>query len=135
MTAAVLPDAERLIVQWALGNTPITDALEDRIYTALPESPGWPCARLTRVGGAPVSSRPLWLDQAQIQVDVWGGPKATTHDIAQTFRAEMAAGLPGVHGLGVVTKVELGAFTWLPDATYNPAKPRYTFDAVVTLHP
>jgi hypothetical protein len=92
--------------------------------------------RITRIGGSPVASRPLWLDQAILQVDVWGGPKATAQDIAQAVRAQMADSLQGKHSLGCVTAVEFGEFQWLPDASYDPAKPRYSFDVVVhLLHP
>lgn len=135
MTVSVLPDAEKLVIDWALATSDVADLVSDRIYSALPNEPTFPAVRITRIGGQPVASRPLWLDNALLQVDVWGGPKATTRLVAETIRAYMADSLLGTHTLGCVTEVDLGQFTWLPDASYDPAKPRYSFDVSIFLHP
>jgi hypothetical protein len=135
MAVVVLPHVEKLVVDWALTVDDLTDQFDGRIYTMLPKDPVWPAARLNRIGGGPVGRAPHWLDQALIQVDVWGGPKSTTRLAAATFQAHLAQSLVGTHDLGTVTAVEVGGLTWLPDDTYAPAKPRYSFDVSVTLHP
>lgn len=129
----ILPDVEQMVIQWALG-TPAVNTVSDRIYSAVPANPTFPLIRVTRIGGLP-TSRLLWLDQASLQVDVWGGAKATARLVAETMRAHMSADLVGPHNPGSVTAVEVGGLTWLPDADYTPAKPRYTFDAAVYYHP
>lgn len=135
MTVQAPPDAERLVIAWALANSTVATSVSNRIYSVIPAAPTFPLIRIVRIGGSPVASKPLWLDQAVLQVDVWGGPKATTHDIAQTIRAHMADSLQGKHTLGYVTTVEFGEFQWLPDASYDPSKPRYSFDVSIFTHP
>lgn len=134
MTVHVLPDIEKLVIDWALASTGVGAVVGDRIYGVLPANPTWPAARVIRLGGTP-TSRLLWLDNALLQVDVWGGPKATARLIAETIRAHASAELTGTHDLGTVTAVEVGGLAWLPDDSYAPAKPRYSFDLSVTYHP
>lgn len=133
-TVHVLPDIEKLVIDWALATTEVASLVDDRIYGAVPANPTFPLIRVIRVGGAP-TSRLLWLDRALLQVDVWGGPKSTVRLVAETMRAHLSAALVGPHDLGAVTAVEIGALTWLPDDSYAPAKPRYSFDVAVTYHP
>lgn len=133
MTVHVLPDVEKMVIAWALDNDSV-NTVSDRIYSSIPANPAFPLIRLFRIGGVP-TSRLLWLDEALLQVDVYGGAKATARLVAETMRAHMAAGLVGQHQDGVVTAVEVGGLVWLPDESYDPAKPRYTFDVTVTYHP
>lgn len=133
MDVHVLPDIEALVIAWAL-DTDEVNTVGDRIYGALPNDPIFPAIRVTRVGGAP-PQRLHWLDEALLQVDVFGGPKATARLLAATFAAHISTNLAGVHDLGVVTAATAGGLQWAPDESYAPAKPRYTFDATVTYHP
>lgn len=133
MTVHVLPDIEKIVIDWAL-HTPEVNTVNDRIYSTIPANPTWPLIRLFRIGGLP-TSRLLWLDEALLQVDVFGGSKSTARLIAETFRAHASAELVGAHGEGVITAVAVGGLVWLPDTAYDPAKPRYTFDLSVTYHP
>lgn len=133
MEAHVLPDIEALVIDWALESDAV-NTVDDRIYGALPNNPIFPAIRVTRVGGAP-PQRLHWLDEALLQVDVFGGPKATARLLAATFAAELSVNLAGVHDLGVVTAAVAGGLQWQPDESFTPAKPRYTFDALVTYHP
>lgn len=134
MTVHVLPDIEKIVIQWALNTAELDALFANRIYGAVPANPTFPLARITRIGGLP-TSRLLWLDNALLQVDVWGGPKSTTRLCAETLRAHAAAELAGQHDDGMLTAVAVGGMTWLPDTSYDPAKPRYTFDLSVTFHP
>lgn len=133
MEAHVLPDIEALVIAWALANDEV-NTVDGRIYGALPHAPTFPAIRIVRVGGTP-PQRLHWLDEALLQVDVFGGPKATARLLAATLAAEIATNLVGTHGLGVVTAATAGGLQWLPDESFDPAKPRYTFDATVTYHP
>ncbi len=133
MEAHVLPDIEALVIAWALDSDDV-NTVDDRIYGALPANPTFPAIRVTRIGGTP-PQRLHWLDEALLQVDVFGGPKATARLVAATFAAHLSANLTGTHDLGVVTAVTVGGLQWQPDESFSPAKPRYTFDAQVTYHP
>lgn len=137
MTVHVLPDIERLLVQWALARDAVASLVDDRIYTAIPKDATYPLIRLTRIAGTPAEGlgNVLWLDQALIQWDVFGGPKATCRQIAETVRAHLSASVVGGHALGVVTAIEFGSFLWLPDDAFEPALPRYTFETRITFHP
>lgn len=134
MTVHVLPDIERLVIEWALEVDALTDLVDDRIYSAVPNSPTFPLIRVMRWGGVP-PQRLHWLDQASLQIDVWGGRKAEASEVARTFAAHIANTLVGTHTLGVVTAVEVGGPRWEPDASYTNAKPRYIVEASIWFHP
>lgn len=131
----MLVDAERLLSAWLRDQDEITALVADRVYTAIPASPTWPLVRLTRIGGAPVFSRPLHLDRALIQFDVFGGPKVIAWEIAETCRAALSDLPNEPTGLGVITGIQFLSFLYVPDTTYTPARPRYVFDAAVYTHP
>lgn len=138
MDLVLLPDVEALLsVFWRA--QPEMAAFGMFIGTELPRSPTFPALRLTRFSGAPTIDLPLWLDAAQVQVDVWGGPKRTANRIAETARATAAARLVGVHDEGVVTQVRMGELRWQPDDDVQPAdgvaRPRYLFSMTVRAHP
>lgn len=134
MAVHVLPDAEKLVIDWALATDEVNDLVNGRIYSALPENPTWPAIRIVRFGG-PVGESLRWLDTASMQVDVWGGPKATARLVCDTFLAYASAQLVGQHALGVVTAVRTAGPRWEPDASYTPARPRYIGEMAVTFHP
>jgi hypothetical protein len=134
MTVHVLPDIERLVIDWALATDALTDLVDDRIYSTVPNSPVFPLIRVMRWGGVPPQQL-HWLDQASMQIDVWGGRKAEASEVARTVAAYIAHELPGAHALGVVTATQVGGPRWEPDASYTPAKPRYVVEASVWFHP
>lgn len=135
MAVTLLPDIEQLLSAFLRDQAEVTALVGQRVYTALPTSTTFPAVRLTRFGGAPVRQRPVHLDAADIQLDAFGGPKATALEIAETCRAVIWHRLPGEHAEGIVTGVDLGALAYSPDDTYTPAKPRYLFTATVYAHP
>lgn len=136
MAVELLPDVEALVSAWLRADVDVTGLIGQRVYTDLPaRDKTWPLVRLTRAGGAPTMSRPLYADRAVIQMDVWGGAKATARDIAETIRQRLCSDdFRGTHPEGVVTAVEVGQFRWLPDTTFDPPKPRYIFDLTVSVH-
>ena len=135
MSVVVLPDIEKLVIDWALATPQVAGQFGGtRIYSALPENPAVPAARVVRFGGFP-PQRLHWLDQASMQIDVWGGPKATARLAAATFAACLSNSLVGPHPLGVVTAVECAGPRWEPDVSYTPARPRYVVQASIWFHP
>lgn len=140
MALTLLPDIEILVVDFFLAQPEIAafftaDTPHDRVYTVLPKTKTWPLVRVTRYGGLPVTSPALRLDAPTVQIEAFGGPKKTAHDLAQTCRAAMAERLPGAHPEGFVTGVTFGAFADLPDATFEPARPRFLFTSTIYVHP
>lgn len=130
----VIPDAERVVVDFLRDQPELAGPLAGRIYTALPAQPDWPAVRVTRWGGWAAIWRPLWLDEAWCQVDVWGGTKAEASELARLMRALVGYRLVA-EAAGTVTAVRFGMLHDAPDTTYQPAKPHFRFDLSVMLHP
>lgn len=108
-----------------------------RVYTALPKDKTFPLVRLTRIGGVPPMSRPLVVDRAHLQIDVFGGSKSTALDTVDAIREELAKIVDEdpVQALGVVCAVRFGPLAYLPDESFKPAKPRYALDVTVSVRP
>lgn len=134
MTVTLAPDAEALLSTFLRSRFELVALVDSRVYTSIPSNPTFPLVRVTRIGGIPVFSRPLRLDVATVQVDVWGGPKATAWQIAETCRAVIAEIDRADHDAAAITAAQFGPFSYLPDDTYSPARPRFTFDVDLYLH-
>jgi len=132
-----LVDVEALVSQYLRAQSEVTAYVGQRVYTALPESPTFPCVRIVRIGGAPPMSRPLHVDAARLQIDVFGGSKATAFDTIDAVREELAKIVDeaAVQPLGVVCGVRFGPLAYIPDESFAPAKPRYVQDVTVTVRP
>lgn len=134
-------DVERLLSAFLRAGDDITDLVEQRVYTDLPRQATFPLVRLTLIGGAPVFSRPLYLDESLIQIDCYGGPKVLARQIADAVRGLMDTGFVGAHYdedealIGVITDVRFGAMHYAPDDVFDPPKPRYIVDTTVYSHP
>ena len=128
------PDIEQMVSSFLRDQPEATDILGDRIYTEIPQSPTWPLARITLIDGAP-TDRIGWLNSPLLQIEVWGGPKATAYTACATLTALMRR-MRGTHDLGVVTETEVvSSPTWRPDDTFKPAKPRYIAQVRLWVHP
>lgn len=131
----LLPDVEQLLSAFLRDQPEVAAIVGERVYTTLPAAKEYPLVRLTRFGGSPSFSRPLWLDNAQVQFDCYGGPKKLANTLAETVRAAMATRLPGSHDDGYVSRVTFGALSYQPDDTLEPAHPRFIFTCAITAHP
>lgn len=138
MPLRLMPDAEQVTRTFLAADTDVATAVADRIYTVLPATKVWPLVRLTRVGG-PTDATPdddaALRDRALIQVEVYGGPKAQAWAIASTVRAVLLERMKGLHSAAWVERVTLGDTRYLPDESFDPARPRVLFDATVYLRP
>ena len=132
-----LVDVEALVSQYLRAQSEVTAYVGQRVYTALPDDKTFPLVRITRIGGVPPMSRPMYVDAAHLQIDVFGGSKATTLDTIDAVREELAKIVDEdpVQPLGVVCGVRFGPLAYLPDETFKPAKPRYVLDVTVTVRP
>jgi hypothetical protein len=129
----LLPDVERVLVDFLRAQPELQAELGDRIYTVLPTKPTFPAVRVGRWGGWAAISRPLVLDEGWCQVDTWGGTKAEASHLARLMRALIdqrlrASGAP-------VSAVRFGMFHDAPDQSYEPARPHWRFDVSLMLRP
>jgi hypothetical protein len=130
----LVPDAERLVSAYLRGEPRMQALVGDRIYTAFPAKAGsGPLLLIQRVGGQPPLSYPFILDAAELQLDAYGGPKATAHELARTAQACLSTLQGQVRPEGVASAVALGVMSWQPDEMYDPPRPRYLIDVTVTV--
>lgn len=132
-----LVDVEQMVSVYLRAQSEVNAYVGQRVYTALPKDKTFPLVRLTRIGGVPPLSRPLHMDRAHLQIDVFGGSKATALDTMDAVRMELSKMVDEdpVQPTGVVCGVKFGPLAYLPDETFEPAKPRYTQDVTVTVRP
>lgn len=129
-------DAERLLSAFLRGRTEVTDIVADRVYTDLPSRPVFPLIRITLIGGRPAWSAPLYLDEAFLQLDCYGGPKVQARLIVDTVRSLLSTTtFRTMHAGGVVTDVQFGELSYLPDDAFDPPKPRYMAEVSILTHP
>lgn len=128
-------DVERLLSAFLRAQPAMTALVDDRVVTEVPNRAVFPFLRLTQIAGSPVYSRPLWFDEALIQLDSFGGPKVIARQIIDVARDAMATTFLGTHdGVGVVTSVRFGDLSYLPDDLFDPPKPRYVALASIYTH-
>lgn len=129
-------DVERLASAWLRARDDVAAIVEDRVVTDTPNRAVFPFLRLTLLGGSPVFSQPLYLDEAFIQFDAFGGPKVVARQLIDVVRHALADDFAGFHeGIGTVTSVRFGELAYVPDDLYDPPKPRYVATASIFTHP
>jgi len=133
----ILPDAERILSSYLRSRSEITALVDQRVYTELPKKKTdrvFPLVRVSRIGGGPTTS-PNFLDRALVSFDAFGGTKYQARELAATisFVLDEIAGYT-IHD-GYSTGSSPGSYRYLPDDSFEPAKPRYLLDAVVFLRP
>jgi hypothetical protein len=129
-------DTERLLSGWLRAQPEIVALVEDRVYTENPNRAVFPLLKINQIAGNPVFSRPLYLDESLIQLDAYGGPKVQARQLIDTTRELLAERFVGHHvDIGVVTAVNFGDLTYLPDDGYAPPKPRWIALASIYTHP
>lgn len=138
MTLRTMPDAERLLSAFLRLQPEVVDLVAQRVYTVLPDTKEWPLVRLQRIGGTSEGTPnddALLRDVPAVQVDVYGGAKALAWQVADTVRAAIQERARGAHPTGWVERVTLGAARYVPDPTFDPARPRVVFDVTMYLRP
>lgn len=132
----IVVDAERLLSGWLRARPEIAAIVEDRVVTTVPNRAVFPFLKITQLAGTPVFSRPLYLDEAYIQIDAYGGPKVLARQLIDLTREAMSEDFCGHHaGVGVVTSVTFGDLSYIPDDAYEPPQPRWLAMASVYTHP
>jgi hypothetical protein len=126
-----VPDVVDRIRDHLLTVAAVTTQVGTRIYGFdLPTSPTYPAVRLIRVGGP--ADFEGHIDEALVQVDVFGSTRENAYDAHAPVRAALAA-MGGLFGTDVISKVvEVTGPGWLPDPTTE--RPRWTWDVRVYAH-
>lgn len=134
----LLPDVARIVSAYLRTVLEVQVLVDEHVYTAFPKQldKSQPFVLVQRVGGPPVLARPLIVDQAQLQLDAYGGPQAFAHELVATCRAALSTLQGEQPDLGGnVCGVAIGALRYLPDETWQPPRPRYVSDLDVTVKP
>jgi hypothetical protein len=123
-------DAEAVVAGWIRSTV-----AGSRVYSSVPNTPTYPLVTVARTGG--IAAERHYLDQARIDVNVWGNSKTEAHDLAALCRAavhnlegQIVTGQEPAFVSGVDDAVGL---TWLPDQV--TARDRYVFSVLVYLRP
>ena len=132
----MMVDVERLASSWLRARPEVAAIVADRVVTETPNRAVFPFLRLTLIGGSPVYSQPLWLDEAMLQIDAFGGPKVQARLLIDVVRDALAADFLGSHpGIGVVSSVNFAELSYIPDDLWEPPKPRYAATVSIYTHP
>lgn len=121
----LMPDVERLVIDALIADADVAALVTGRIYGAVPNVKTFPLVRVVRIGGQLADEGdPFWADAPALQVDGWADRKAEAVELGRVLQAVCATRLTGAHPLGVVAGVDVGAWVYDPDTSFNPAKPR-----------
>ncbi|HNG23415.1 MAG TPA: hypothetical protein PLC03_05575 [Microthrixaceae bacterium] len=138
MSLVLLPNTAALTSAFLRAQDEVSDLVDDRVYTILPNSKTFPLVRVRRIGGTAGTRFAHWLDAPLFQVDAWADTAAVAFEVTETCRAALVQRFSGIYHFtgvsGVVTSVEAGGITegFDPD---EQTKARGRFDAVVMAHP
>jgi len=129
------PNMESLVSAFLRDQAELVDLVDDRVYTAIPKGAVYPLVRVTQILDTPAGA-PLWSVAYSVQVEAFGGTKATAWLIASTARAAIDLRIKGEHlGFGVVNGTTPGSLLDLPDEDHEPAKPRWLFTSTIYARP
>lgn len=130
-----LPNTEALVRWWLLGDAGIKTATGGRVYAGdMSSTSAMPAVRLSRFGGSPAVSRPLVLDEADLQVDVWAASKLAAFDIVADVMHRLSE-LDGERTPFGSATTDVGALRYVPDDVFDPPRPRYLVDVTVWARP
>jgi hypothetical protein len=125
MAIAVMPDAERLVIDALIADADVAAIVDGRVYGVIPNVKVLPLVRVVRIGGQMADDgAPYWADAPALQIDCWAERKAEAVSLGEVLRAVSATRLPGRYPTGVIAAVGIGAMTYDPDTSFTPAKPR-----------
>lgn len=134
----MFPDWLACLSEWIRSRPAVTALVSDRVYTELPASKTWPLVRITQLTDPLTVPNVHHAVDGLFQVDVWGGPKATTWTIAETIRHQLHTQLAGRHDLTagsfVCTGVTPGGIRRDNETIEGSARPKCIFDVTVHLH-
>lgn len=133
--AALLPDAEAIVITYLLGRSEITD-IAAGVGSRLRQTKVWPFLLVRRRGGVPRDDV-AWLDAPIVQLDAFGGTQEQASALIRTAIAVLAEADDASHTGAVITGITPGPIRYLPDPELNDGehRPRYSADVTVFIHP
>lgn len=134
MPVAVMPDAEAVVIAFLKAHAGLVAAIPAANISTAVNTAIWPVLTIARVGGTPTVA--VRLDNATIDVSVWGATKTQASIVMRTACAAMLDMAGHVAASAVVTGVfyVLGP-RWLPDDGRTPTIPRYLASFAVLIRP
>lgn len=129
------PDVEGAVRAWLRADTGVQAVVDRRVFFGVPQDPArYPLVTIQRVGGGNDPSADVPIDQAVLQVDVWGNPRRK--DEAHRALAAVRTALERIRGN---TRLDAGTVAFGADVESvaffpDPAddRPRYTATVLVT---
>jgi len=133
-----IPDVAWLTQTYLRSVPEVTDLVGQRIYCAFPRQldKAETFVLIQRIGGSPPVQRPLVVDLAVLQLDVYGGRAADASRLVGAIRWALwdwQGEQPD--NSGNVCGVVFGPLRYQPDETWKPPRPRYIADVSVTVKP
>lgn len=132
-------DVEALLANYLRVQPEVIALIGDRVYTDLPHKRTYPLVVLSRTGGGYLTKPPLWLEEAEITLEAYGGTHKQAQVIASTCLDIIGSSLRGQHPEGCVTGVRNTSVAYDPDTDLadpeGHSRPRYTVTANVLAHP
>lgn len=150
MSLVTFPDWLACVSEWLRAQPELDDLLDGRIYTELPGDKEFPLLIVNQINDPSVTEDVHWGVNALFQVDVWGGPKATTWTVAESARALLSQRFAGArhdltNGSLTVGSVRVGGIRRTTDkvatqatettSEVSRARPRASFDFAAVLKP
>lgn len=139
MTVTLLPDVEQITSAYLRSNADVTALVGQNVYTVLPAEPVannlFPLVLLTQFNDSLLAPPMPYFVSSRIQFSCYGGPKKLAWQVATTIRVLLLTDFIGAHSGGVVTVTDASGLQDLPDASFDPPKPRWIFDATITARP
>lgn len=137
--AHAMIDVEALLTSFLRAQSSITALVGDRVYTDLPHKRQYPLLLVTRAGGGYMTNPPLWLEQAEVLFQAYGGTHKQAQTIASTCVDLLGTQLRGAHPQGSVTGFRASDVSYEPDEdladTEGHSRPRFLVLASVFVHP
>jgi hypothetical protein len=141
MTVNLAPNVQAIIVQFLRDQDEVDELCDGRVGSVVPPDPDLPFVRVVQFGQRLNGGDGInWSSVAELQVDAWADVKETAWRTAATCHAVLIERFRGLFDYGpdvrgVVTKVSTHGLRDLPDGTYAPARPRWSFTVSVWAHP
>lgn len=141
MTVTLMPDVDYVLWTFLAAQSEVSALVPGGIWrAAFPSDVTTPAVKLNRVSGDTLVGHPLALDQARIQVDVYGGTQRQANRIAETIRAVATTRLVNYsHADGYLQTCYASPPFYLPDENWPTSqggpRPRYIVDLVITTRP
>ncbi len=141
MTVQAMPDVEGGLRTYLRSQSELQAVVGQRIYFGVPDAPVFPLVTVRRVGGGDDTGEAP-LEQALIQIDVWGGhtadgihgDKATADTVRRCLRGVLfgltAHGATALDNSTVCYGASVQSDIWLPDPDDDNA--RYSLTVLVT---